>query len=55
MDSKELLEKILDKWGQALYRDLIKRPLGEMGENYPNLMKFGDFLFNLEDEINEDA
>ena len=51
MDNKELIKKICDEWHMALYRDLIKRPLGEMGENYPNLVEFGEWLSDLEDEI----
>jgi len=52
MDNKELLEKILDEWHMALYGDLIKRPLNEFAEKYPNLVKFGEWLSDLEDEIN---
>ena len=60
MDSKELLEKILDEWYMALYGDLEKgvawlneKASNEFWEKYPNLNKFGEFLSDLEDEVND--
>ena len=59
MDNKELIKKICDEWHMALYGDLEngvawlnEKASEEFAEKYPNLMRFGDFLFNLEDEVN---
>ena len=61
MDNKELLEKILDEWHSALYGDLEQgvawlneKASNEFAEKHPNLVKFGEWLSDLEDEINCD-
>mgnify|MGYP007032674090 FL=1 len=57
MDSKELLEKILDEWHMALYGDLEhgvawlnEKASNEFADKYPNLNEFGEWLSDLEDE-----
>ena len=57
MDSKELLEKILDEWHMALYGDLEQavawlneKASNEFAEKHPNLVKFGEWLSDLEIE-----
>ena len=56
MDSKELLEKILDEWHSALYGDLEQgvalneKASDEFAEKHPNLVKFGEWLSDLEIE-----
>lgn len=62
MDNKELIKKICDEWHMALYGELEQgvawlneKASNEFWEKHPNLNKFGEFLFNLENEINEDA
>lgn len=59
MDSEELIEKILDEWHLALYGDLEQgvawlneKASVEFAKKYPNLNAFGEFLSDLEDEIN---
>ena len=59
MDNKELIKKICDEWHSALYGDLEQgvawlneKASNEFAEKHPNLIKFGEFLSDLEDEIN---
>jgi len=61
MDSKQLLEKILNEWHFAMCPELengvtffdacVAR--GKLAEDHPRLFKFGEFLNDLEDEIND--
>ena len=59
MDNKELIKKICDEWHFALLGDLEQgvawmneKASDEFAKKYPNLIKFGEFLSDLEDEIN---
>ena len=60
MDSKQLLEKILDEWHSALYGELEngvawlnEAASVKFAKDHPHLVKFGEFLSDLEDEIND--
>ena len=57
MDSEELIKKICDEWHSALYGDLEQgvawlneKASDEFAKKYPNLIKFGEWLSDLEDE-----
>jgi hypothetical protein len=57
-DSKKLLEKILDEWQFALYGELengvawLNETASEkFAKDHPHLVKFGEFLRDLENEI----
>ena len=60
MDNKELIKKILDEWHSVLSADLVDRGAAWMSDQlvfefaakYPNINKFGEFLSDLEDEVN---
>ena len=57
MDSEELIRKICDEWHFALLGDLEQgvawlneKASDEFAKKYPNLIKFGEWLSDLEDE-----
>ena len=59
MDSEELIKKICDEWHMALHGDLEQgvawlneKASNEFAEKHPNLVKFGQWLSDLENEIN---
>ena len=61
MDSEELIRTICDEWHMALYGDLEQgvawlneKASNEFAEKYPDLVKFGEWLSDLEDQINFD-
>jgi|TARA_B100002052_G_scaffold120084_1_gene110455 hypothetical protein len=58
MDSEELIKKICDEWHFALLGDLEQgvawmneKASDEFAKKYPNLINFGKWLNDLENEI----
>ena len=52
---KDLLDKIQEEWHSALYADLENgvawlngKAAKEFNSRYPNISKFGEFLYNID-------